>query len=67
MDEKPKRGFALLSPEQRRAISIAGGKASVDRHKYTPETAAKAGRIGGKAKHPNKGFGSKQPKREQND
>ncbi len=47
------RGFALLTPEQRRALSSMGGRASVAKgigHRFTVAEAAKAGRKGGKAK-----------------
>lgn len=45
-----KRGFALLTPEQRRQIASNGGKASQQSgrgHRYTSETASVAGRKGG--------------------
>ena len=47
------RGFALLTPEQRRALSSMGGRASVAKgigHRFTVAEATKAGRKGGKAK-----------------
>jgi general stress protein YciG len=50
--KKSKRGFASMSPEQRRAIAGQGGKAAHRKgtaHKFTSETAKEAGRIGGKA------------------
>ncbi len=46
------RGFANLSPEERKAISSKGGKvshASGTAHKWTKEEAAIAGRKGGQA------------------
>lgn len=49
---KKPRGFAALTPEHRQAISSKGGKAATlqgKAHKYTPETARAAGRLGGKA------------------
>lgn len=48
--EKPKRGFALFSPERRAEISGRGGKAAQAKgtgHRYTSEEAAAAGRKGG--------------------
>ncbi len=44
------KGFASLSPEERRAISSKAGKRAHElgkAHQWTPETAAKAGKIGG--------------------
>ncbi len=46
------RGFANLSPEERKAISSRGGKASHAKgtaHRYTSEEAKAAGRKGGLA------------------
>lgn len=48
-----KRGFALLDPERRRAISSMGGKAahaSGTAHRFTTEEAEIAGRKGGQAR-----------------
>ena len=45
-----KRGFALLSPEERRAVSSKGGKAAHElgrAHTFTKEEARKHGRTGG--------------------
>lgn len=51
--KKPKpRGFAALSPEQRKAIASKGGKAAQVQgtgHKWSREEAVAAGRKGGKA------------------
>jgi hypothetical protein len=52
MSETPKqaRGFALLSPEKRAAVSSLGGTAAQAKgkaHRWTKETAAAAGRKGG--------------------
>jgi len=44
------RGFALLEPARLREISSLGGKAAQAKgtgHRYTPEEARAAGRIGG--------------------
>lgn len=46
------RGFANLSPEDRKAISSKGGKASHasgTAHKWTKEEASAAGRKGGQS------------------
>lgn len=46
------RGFALLTPEQRKEYSSRGGKnahASGRAHEFTPEEARVAGSKGGKA------------------
>lgn len=59
-EEKPKtkRGFASMTPEQRKAIASKGGKAAHEQgtaHRWTREQAIEAGRKGGKAcmeKHP---------------
>jgi len=51
-DEKPKRGFASLSPEQRREIASKGGKAAHAKgtaHQWTPFEASLAGQKGGKS------------------
>jgi general stress protein YciG len=60
MSEKPnsskqKRGFALLSPERRRAIAKQGGEAvPAERRAFAQsrELAAKAGSIGGGKSRP---------------
>jgi len=56
---KSKRGFALMSLEQRRAIARLGGRAGHTQgtaHEWTKEEASRAGRIGGgrKKKKPDK-------------
>ena len=46
------RGFAAMSPERRREISSAGGKAAHAQrkgHEFTPEEARRAGAKGGAA------------------
>ena len=48
---KPK-GFATLTPERRKEISSLGGKSAHAKgtaHKWTPEEAGVAGRVGGLA------------------
>jgi general stress protein YciG len=53
MSEKPqkqRKGFAAMSPEKQREAASKGGKAAHalgTAHKWTPEKAAEAGRIGG--------------------
>ena len=50
--KKKKRGFAAMSPEKRREIASKGGKAANEKgtgYRFTPETARKAGRIGGRS------------------
>jgi len=45
-----KKGFASLTPEQRKAIARQGGLAATARgvaHKFTPEEARKAGHLSG--------------------
>jgi general stress protein YciG len=52
--EKKKRGFACMSREQRSAIASLGGKAAQSTgsaHRWSPETAAEAGRKGGMIAH----------------
>ena len=51
MKKKAKRGFAAMSPEQRRRIASMGGKAAArgNGHKWTREEAVAAGRKGGLA------------------
>lgn len=49
----PTRGFASMTPEQRRAIASLGGKAAHAKgkaHEFTPEQAQKAGQKGGLAR-----------------
>jgi general stress protein YciG len=50
MEKKP-RGFAAMTPEQRRRIATLGGKAAQkgNGHRWTREEAITAGRKGGKA------------------
>ena len=48
--EKPKRGFALLTVEQRKAIASKGGRSCFEQGKsrqWTKEEAVAAGRKGG--------------------
>ncbi len=48
--QKPLRGFAKLSPEQRREIATKGGQAAQRKgtgHRWDRTSAAAAGRIGG--------------------
>jgi general stress protein YciG len=48
------RGFALMNPEKRKAISSKGGKAAHaagTAHEFTSEEARVAGRKGGLASH----------------
>lgn len=48
---KRPRGFAAISPERRKAISSAGGKAAHVKgtaHEFTSDEARVAGRLGGK-------------------
>jgi hypothetical protein len=47
---KQKRGFALLTPAQRTAVSKKGGTAATGRHRWTPSEAAEAGRQSGRAR-----------------
>ena len=50
--EKKKLGFALMTPEQRSAISSKGGKAAHAygvAHEFSAEEARSAGSLGGKA------------------
>ena len=49
-----RRGFASMSPEERRRIASLGGKAAHaggNAHRYTSEEARKYGSLGGKAAH----------------
>jgi general stress protein YciG len=51
---KGRRGFASMTPSQRRGIASQGGKAAHaagTAHEFTPEEARAAGRKGGKAVH----------------
>jgi len=51
---KKRQGFAALSPETKRTISRAGGRAAHQRghaHEWTTEEARAAGRLGGLAAH----------------
>jgi general stress protein YciG len=58
MEEKKKRGFAVMDPELRRAICSKGGKAAHapggKGHEFTKEEAQAAGRKGGLAVSRNK-------------
>jgi hypothetical protein len=47
---KQRRGFALLTEEQRAAVSAKGGKAATTRHKWTPTEAKAAGRKSGRVR-----------------
>ena len=52
--KQSRRGFAAMSPEQRRKIASMGGRASQakgTRHKFTSEEARAAGAKGGKLAH----------------
>ena len=52
--DKPRRGFAALTPEQRRALASKGGKAVQAQGKaplFTSESGRKAGRKGGVRAH----------------
>jgi general stress protein YciG len=56
----PRRGFAAMPPERRRAIASAGGKASQASgraHHFTPDTASDAGQLGGAALVASRGDG----------
>lgn len=57
------KGFASMTPEKKREIASKGGKAAHAQgtaHKFTPEEAQAAGRIGGSRGH--KGKGPRKPK-----
>jgi general stress protein YciG len=48
--QKELRGFARLSPEERRKVSSIGGRAAHQQgraHQFTPEEAREAGKKGG--------------------
>lgn len=50
MTTKKRRGFAVMDPEQRRAIAKLGGQAAHARgkaHEFTREEASQAGKKGG--------------------
>lgn len=50
---KQQKGFALLTPERRREIASAGGRRAHEigkAHKFTPEEASAAGKLGGQGK-----------------
>lgn len=54
-DDKPKkRGFAAMTPEQRRAIASMGGKATPNNFKNNPERASKLGKKGGQSRWKNR-------------
>ncbi len=45
------RGFAVMDPDRLRELAIKGGRASQAQgvgHRWTPEEAAAAGRVGGR-------------------
>jgi general stress protein YciG len=49
-NEKSKRGFAAMTPEQRREIAAKGGRTAHAKgvaHRWTSDEASAAGRIGG--------------------
>ena len=57
MTDKPKRGFATLSPERRREVAAMGGKATPPGSRafsVSRELAVAAGAKGGKTKAKNK-------------
>ena len=61
-EEKSKRGFAAMDPEQQRKIAREGGKAAHKKgtaHEFTSEEAKEAGRKGGEASRGNRGNKSK--------
>ncbi len=57
--QKPKRGFATLSPERQRELASKGGKAAhapgAKGHHWSPEAAREAGRKGGLASRGGRG------------
>ncbi len=56
--EPPRRGFALVEPEKRKAIAARGGKAAHaagTAHKFTKDEAKAAGAKGGAAPHKSRG------------
>ena len=57
MELNNKRGFARLTPEERQRVASLGGK-SGNRNTFTSDSAVEAGKLGGKAKNPNKGWGT---------
>lgn len=55
---KANRGFAGMTPEQRRTASSKGGRTTQARgtaHRWNSETGKVAGRKGGQAPRPNRG------------
>jgi uncharacterized protein len=54
-----KQGFASMDPDKRRVIASKGGKRAHELgkgHKWTPEEASEAGKVGGKiSRKPKKG------------
>jgi general stress protein YciG len=49
--EKPKQGFATMSPERQRELASKGGRTVHERglgHQWTSEEAKEMGRIGGR-------------------
>ena len=58
MPDKLMRGFALLSPEKRTENARKAALAVKNRYVIPRELNAAGGRIGGKSKNPNKGYGT---------
>jgi general stress protein YciG len=48
---KRRQGFACLSLERRKEIASMGGRAALNRHKFTSEEASLAGKLGGRPSH----------------
>jgi hypothetical protein len=61
--KKQQKGLARLQPKHRKIIATLGGLLNEDRYKFDSEAASAAGKIGGKAKNPNKGFGTTKRKK----
>lgn len=56
-DNRSKRGFASMDPEQQREIASMGGKAAHEKgtaHEFNSAEAAEAGRKGGQARSNNR-------------
>lgn len=56
MTARRPQGFATLTPERRAEIASTGGKRAQEMgvaHRWTPDEARKAGRLGGSARHAN--------------
>lgn len=50
---KSRRGFASMHPDKQKMVASRGGKAAHAKgtaHKWTPEEAALAGKLGGRAR-----------------